>query len=343
MSARIFPDCQTPDCSQTALSFSSFCWHHTNQKNYAATLQKNIESSEVPATLNLNKVECDHLDFSNLSLKGSSFSQAKIAHASFIGTDLSGSDMIGVRFNHCDFVGAQMNGVNFTRASLTDCSFSHADLREACFVESDFTEVDFMNAQLSHCVLWNCDLSGAMHLKKKNFRDKDSRDRKKKPCLSEQNPLVAYESYRSLKHCLRERGLYEDAGWAAYKELTMQRKVYFKARNVNYISSLLMDLLSGYTEKPDRVVIASLCIVSFFSALYYFLNAIRPVYDGSAQGVNFLDCLYFSFITFTTVGFGDFVPHSYWWTKSLVALEAFCGPFMSGLFVFTLTRRYAAG
>jgi hypothetical protein len=42
------------------------------------------------------------------------------------------------------------------------------------------------------------------------------------------------------------------------------------------------------------------------------------------------------------VGYGDFIPKAHMVFRLLAALEAFCGVFVTGLFIFTLARRYSA-
>ena len=344
MTENYFPKCAEKGCNELAVSFSPHCWAHTDHKQYSSKLQAGIKAiGSEPFPLNLKKVECENMDFSHLNLSRSSFSQASISWSHFIGTNLAAGDMIGARFDSCDFVGSEMQDINLTRASFDRCSFSHADLKGAYLVEALFREADFMGAVLNDVVLWNADLSGAKHIKRKNFAHRDDGFARGKAFLSERNALEAFESYRTLKHYLYEKGLYEDASWASYRELTMERKYLFETRNPRYIPSLLMDILSGYTEKPNRVIVAALGTVFVFGAIYYLLDAVRSTTDAfSGAKIGLWDSIYFSFITFTTVGFGDFVPKANLWIKALVSLEAFSGPFMAGLYIFTLTRRYAA-
>ncbi|WP_243184421.1 potassium channel family protein [Clostridium beijerinckii] len=59
--------------------------------------------------------------------------------------------------------------------------------------------------------------------------------------------------------------------------------------------------------------------------------------------VNFLiskfgNTLYFTIITFTTVGYGDIIPLS--WMKMVVGLESFLGVFFTSSFVVSLSRRF---
>ena len=344
MSGASFPSCQNEGCAEAALSFASQCWTHIPQDNYLKELAGHLRSlsSNAAAALNLKKVTGEGIDLSGLNLACSNLSQAHLTHSSFVGTNLNDANLIGAKFNQCDFVGGRLERANFTRASLTGCSFSYADLHGALLVEAHLKDVDLMGAILFDLLPWNTDFSGVKHVQKKNFRDPHGPEHEWKVRLSESNPTVSYECYRTIKHFFYRSGLYEDASWAAYRERLMERKHFFKTKDLRYVPSLLMDLLSGYTERPNRVILSSLVIVFLFAFLYYFFNATVPARGPAQTPASFWNSLYFSFVTFTTVGYGDFVPRPEIYYKMLACTEAFSGPFMAGLYIFTLTRRYAA-
>lgn len=335
MSDGPFPQCAVSECREYAVSFSKNCWAHVVPEEYLPKLKASL-SSEESNPLNLKKVECEDIDFSKRCLKGSLLSQAHFSKCHFIGTDLSGSDMIGARFHLCDFIGSDLRAAQLTRAQFSHTWLSHCDLREAVLVEALFRETDFTGSLLSGTILLNADLRTAKNLRRRSFEDPDRRG---KATLSEKNALVAFESYRTLRHYFSDQGFYEDASWAAYRGLTMERKHFFKTKDPRFFPSLLMDLLSGYTEKPHRVILASLVTVFLFGVLYFFLAVPRSI--SSSGPVSFLNSVYFSFITFTTVGYGDFVPRPGALFQLLTCAEAFSGPFMAGLYIFTLTRRYS--
>lgn len=340
-----FASCHHDPCAESAISFSPYCWEHTEQGAYVKNIHAQLKAltAQSPTVLNLKRVSADGVDFSGKDLSNSNLDQVHFTHSNLVGSKLEAANMVGARFGFCDFVGADLSRANLTRATLLGCSFSYADLHEAYLIETILKDTDFMGAALFDAILWNADLAGAKHLKKKNFQNSLRSAREGRTHISEKNPTVSHESYRALKHYFYHNGLHEDAGWAAYRERIMERRHFFNTKDLRYLPSLLMDLLSGYTEKPFRVILSSLVIILTFAFLYYFMDATRSTAAGHLGRTDFWNCLYFSFVTFTTVGYGDFVPRPEIWYKIPACIEAFSGPFMAGLYIFTLTRRYAAG
>jgi uncharacterized protein YjbI with pentapeptide repeats len=338
--------CQFKSCAEDALSFHDVCWEHSDHDSYPATLRQGLLTLSGGPTfcLNLKKAHIAGLDFSNLDIRESCFSQAHISNCSFIGANLSGVDMIGARVSSCEFVGSDILRANFMKAVFLSTSFSHADLRGSSFIEAHLRDTDFMGSVLFDCLLWYADISGARNIKQANFRNPDSKKVRPSFHLSEESPLGACESYRVIKHYFYHNGLYEAARWAAYRERIMERKYFYETRDPRYIWSLIIDLVSGYTEKPSRVIISSFVIVMVFAYIYYLFNVpVASAQPGAFSKPGIGDAIYFSFITFTTCGYGDFIPRAVAWMRLLACLEAFSGPFMTGLYIFTLTRRYSAG
>lgn len=335
--------CAKTGCNEAAVSFSDRCWEHSDKSSALRALRDGLRglpaSAKVP--LNLKKVEASELDLSNCHLKNSCFSMASLERCLFIGSDLSASEAIGAHFSRCDFVGTDAAGADFTKAVFSECSFSHADLRGARLAEAAFHNTDFMGATLYNSVIWNADIASAKNLKRKSFMDQRSLKKSETVRISEKDAMVAFDSYRLLKHYFYRNGLHEDGGWAAYRELTMERKHFFETKDPRFFPSLLMDLLSGYTEMPHRVIAASLAIIIGFGLIYFGFGAASHANSPDAV-LSLWDSLYFSFITFTTVGYGDIIPKAVPGFRVLTCVEAFSGPFMSGLYIFTLTRRYSA-
>ena len=103
-------------------------------------------------------------------------------------------------------------------------------------------------------------------------------------------------------------------------------------------------LLFGYGERPIRVLAASVLII-LSCALFYSSDAASILYrDSQLNNIEFMDGLYFSTITFTTLGFGDMYPApEHLLTRSIAMTEAISGACLMALFVVSLAKRYSRG
>ena len=54
--------------------------------------------------------------------------------------------------------------------------------------------------------------------------------------------------------------------------------------------------------------------------------------------IDLFESLYLSIVTYTTVGYGDYLPMG--WTRGVAGIEALSGMFLTPLFLIGLTRRY---
>jgi tetratricopeptide (TPR) repeat protein len=94
-------------------------------------------------------------------------------------------------------------------------------------------------------------------------------------------------------------------------------------------------LLWGHGERPSRTFFSALAII-VISAFIYTAGLLRI--DEIIFRPNFLEALYFSMVTFTTLGYGDVIPHGA--ARAVAMIEAFSGLFIMPLFIVGLTRKY---
>ena len=109
--------------------------------------------------------------------------------------------------------------------------------------------------------------------------------------------------------------------------------------------SKMVDIFCGYGERPLRVIFFSLSFIVVCGVAYFLLG----VSDGgqlvvmnqseswSANLINFSKSLYFSVVTFTTLGYGDLVPLGV--SRLVAAIEAFAGSFTLALFVVVFVKK----
>jgi hypothetical protein len=174
----------------------------------------------------------------------------------------------------------------------------------------------------------------------------------------------AQEIFLLLKNNFHSIGQYGDESWAFKKEKDMERKSNFHFKTLHkWLWSSFLNAIYGYGEKPERVFLSAILIILIYAFVFmnYGIasdsqiinlpkyNVIKELFKGITYG-NLLiifkgipweqirNCLYFSTVTFTTLGLGDFCPVESW-GRIFVGSEAFIGAFMMALFVYTFARR----
>jgi hypothetical protein len=100
-------------------------------------------------------------------------------------------------------------------------------------------------------------------------------------------------------------------------------------------------LLFGYGERPVRVLVASALIIVFCAMLYTQQGAL--IFRDEPARPSFRQSLYFSTITFTTLGYGDFYPSPHGFCRTLAMTEAVTGGCLMALFVVCLAKRFSRG
>ena len=173
----------------------------------------------------------------------------------------------------------------------------------------------------------------------------------------------AQQIYLLLKNNFHSIGKYNDESWAFKKEKDMERKSDFHFKTLyKWLWSCFLNAIYGYGEKPERVFLSAILIILFFTCIFMNYGITSPPLDNLpkynilkelSMGILYGDllkkfisipweqlknCIYFSTVTFTTLGLGDFTPVESW-GRIFVGLEAFIGAFMMALFVYTFARR----
>jgi len=284
-------------------------------------------------------VELKGVRLEKARLAGAHLCQADLSGSHIFDANLEGADLLGTNLTDCDLTHCSLKGADLTKARLAGSRLWNADLTGANLSECDLSGTDLWNARLYDAKLWHTTFTDAKSLGKLSFT-RSSR-LLKEARIHEAGKLSAEESYRDLKRYFLINAMHNDASWASFKEKTMERLIFKKRGDLNYFPSLLMGALCGYGEKPYRIVLSAILTICLFALLYFSLNAVQS--PSSADYIFKLsDYFYYSAITFTTVGYGDFVPRPFLVCRLLAAIEAFSGVFLSGLFVFTLARKYSA-
>ncbi len=332
--------CKYNGCSEDAVTLSEFCWDHLSDKtSYVSLLVRSANEGCDLTGANLKKVCAKAVHFEKANLSKSNISQADFSGSHFFDCSFRRSDMIGTNLSGCDFTHCNIRGSDLTKASLVNARLWSSDLTEANLTECDLSFTDMWSAKLHKVKLWHTILSGAKSISRASFSGESKFFNN--AMINESGAVSAEESYRDIKQYFISIGMYNDASWASFKEKTMERLAMKKKGDINYLPSQLMNILCGYGEKPYRIIMAAFFTILAFAFLHMSFNTVIRSGD-SAYIMRWYDYIYYSTITFTTVGYGDFIPNARAIAKILAATEAFFGVFVTGLFIFTLARKYSA-
>lgn len=101
-------------------------------------------------------------------------------------------------------------------------------------------------------------------------------------------------------------------------------------------SNWILKITTGYGMKPFRLFIIMLIIMTISSIMYLLFGIENS--NNPTEKVNLLQSIYFSVVTFSTLGFGDYHPRDE--VSSIVAaLEGISGAFLIGLYISLILKR----
>ncbi|MBY5993545.1 pentapeptide repeat-containing protein [Ferrimonas balearica] len=256
---------------------------------------------------------------------------------------------------------ATLRGVNLVRPQGADLSHSdcyRADLRDAHLYRVNLSHCDLMKADLRGANLNRANLDGAnllglklegarieqLHLGRALWQQCQART-EKDPVVRQDLYQQAEEIYRDLRRAAQAHGCAQLASTCAHRELTMRRKQMPRHSPQRWLSKLV-DLACGYGEAPLRVVSFALSVMVFCALLFLVggfiddgalkrldqANSLREALHLAASS------LYYSVITFTTLGYGDIAPAP-GFSRFVAALEALTGSFTLALFVVVFAKK----
>ncbi len=253
-------------------------------------------------------------------------SRANLHSANFKWANLRSAHLFGVDLTHAALFKTALDGANLKEAKLRDAELLGATM--------EYTKLDFIGFGGDDGYTVKNEIEG-IDLEKKGDIDK-----------AHAKYFEAEEIYRTIKLNLKNRGLGFEAGEYFFREMEMSRK-QFPLFSFNRFWSKLMSISTGYGEKPHRIIGFSLAYMFLCAALFGLLG----IHHSSGQfhryspnasvGENlgvFYDALYYSVVTFTTLGYGDFTPVGI--GKMLAIIEAYSGAFCISLFSISTYKRY---
>ena len=259
--------------------------------------------------LDLTGLDLTEADLSGANLKNARLSRAVLRYAVLMGAtlegaELLGADLSGANLNDCravragfgrieargaSFFNAQLDGSTFIDAVLSGADFRAARLRGARLRKADLREADFSRADLREADLGLSTVAGA------SFERADLRGAR----------LRALQGYRRASWIGVDLRDVDFTGAYSLRRHVMDENYLFEFRTRSRWSAFLYWLwwlTSDCGRSLWRWAAWNFLVMGFF-ALAYARAGVQAAHPHTA-----LTPLYYSVVTFTTLGYGDVVP-----------------------------------
>jgi hypothetical protein len=271
------------------------------------------------------EVNFDNVDFGSGSV---SFNQAKASHISY--NACSFNCFVDFRFSKC----AVLNMANSVVRDIIDIVPEDNEVT--------IREINMVNTRIVGRIFINWRENDVYHLiynqKKSGYFQKA-------------------EQFRILKENFRVNGQYEDEDLAYIEFKRCEAKANLEdelkgpvakklfAFPTYYFQRYVFDFVGRYATSPIRVMLNGIFAIFMFGFLYYLVNSYLP-HLGSVESTlpgnlnhfqEFWNSIYYSAITFFTIGYGDYFPHGI--LKFVAAFEGFTGVFLMSYFTVAFVRK----
>ena len=244
-----------------------------------------------------------YIHFEGAILKHATFQDGKIHDCFFEDADISHTNFKNAALNTCNFVGGDATGVLLSGASFINCNFHDTKIHE---------------------VNMSAVLTDQTTVFSKKLKDEE-----------EKNYHIASIQYKQIREMYKNSSLHKQADYYHYREMVCRRKQMSIHNPFRWLSFIFADLTCKYGVSIFRIVVWMLGVISLFALLYYTLQNIN--YYNDHVHLSLADSLYYSLITYTTIGYGDFHPVGIY--KIFSAIEGLLGVILTSLFTVIVARR----
>ncbi|MCK4426861.1 MAG: pentapeptide repeat-containing protein [candidate division Zixibacteria bacterium] len=237
------------------------------------------------------------------------------------GIDLSGLQLFAARFT-----GSDLHGADLSRAVL-----SHARMENVQLKFANLTDANLRDAHLQSVSLYRAKVHGA------DFRGADLRDAHVFEInYNKRTMLGCYLGVQGLDSCYGDAFFRRDAIDQDYIDT-----VRFHANNLPKKLLFLTWKLFDYGRSWSRVIFLALAAAVTFGVLYWLDWKFGwGLLDYSRSANTSLTPIYYSIVTYTTLGFGDVTPE-HWIGELLIMMEVILGYITLGLFLAILANKVA--
>ena len=272
---------------------------------------------------NFERANLKHANLLVANLQGANLWEVELQGSDLREANLHGADLLGSFLQGVKLIGADLQGAKLKSADLGNANLEQADLRDSEFDEG----TDLRNANLFQCRFDNSTLRNAVNqLDKIVIQEKDK------------NYSEAKDVYLILKNYFRQERMYDLSGEYYYREKLMETKCFRKDKEwLKLIGNHILHKITGFGERPQWVLLWWAFVIFLWGFFYWIFNGIM-VDSNICYNPTPLEALYFSGVTFTTLGFGDIAPKPGIF-QLFALLEALLGAIFMAMFIFVFARK----
>ncbi len=293
------------------------------------------------------------IDFSGHDARGADFSECDLSNTRWLGANLEGTTFFGATLNGADFLKASMPRADLSNVDGEDVGFGGANLDDALFRGARVHRGTFTRASLERAELRAASFTGS-RFRAASLVDADLERAELRMTDFEESRVHGARFNRTQLHGAHVRGMrgYKEASWIAAHILEVDFCGAYLLRRHIMDENFLHEF--RYQSKVNQVIYAlwwltsdcgrsllrwATCTVGIgvaFGALYSTMEL------NSSSPVGWFTPYYFSFVTLTTLGYGDVLPATHT-QEILVAVEVLTGYLMLGgllsIFANKMARR----
>lgn len=308
-----------------------------------------------PTSANFSRATLSGVNFSKADLSGASLERATLNRGELLGTNLIGTRLYGTllgdaRINHRTRFWQPSNASGDTEYTMSIralfppySSPIHNNAPVIGRIPVLGTFYTRWKAWLRQGRVPYCrydpryDIIGFDTLPKRDDPTSDDEDNDEEQARLEK----AAEVYGTIETLARDNSLQELASESFVGRKDVQRRQYWRKDEYGrqwlmWIRSIVPNTVARYGESPWRVLWAGLFAVLTSGLAYWAFDLIEQVDSGDPA--TFVESLYFSALTFTTLGYGDFRPANVY-GQALAVSETATGVIMLAILVFVFGRR----
>ena len=281
----------------------------------------------------------------------------------------NGGTAAGLDLTFRNLRSANLSGMDLREVLFQAADLGRTDLREADLFRADLQEADLFRADLRGAFLMQANIKSAYLLAVRiddqtNLEDIDWGGKYINGWEQIKFYRNARASYRQLNTWHQNHEHYDIAGEFLYREWVCKRleaweqlsdclswrRPWRTLQALNFQWWLTMvwflwlgvhELVFGYGERPIRVIMAALYVILGFALVYFLYPLSEVVAAGRSEFLaRSWHSFYFSLVSFTTLGYGEWIKHPDNWLRYLGGLESFIGFFLTATFLVTFTRKW---